>query len=107
MTTKPLDWISFEAVYEPDPEAEVAALVAIVEYSREHNLAERYPTSEHVVKAVTEREAHFRACNVCFLESEHDACPEGLRLAAVADRAMNDTTATQEPADGARPESVR
>jgi hypothetical protein len=85
------DWLTFDVVYEPDPEAEVAALVDGVRYSRAHDLASRYPTPEYVARAVREREAHYRGCNVCFLETAEDACPEGLRLAAAAQRAMDAT----------------
>lgn len=92
MATKPApDWLSFEVVHEPDPEAEVAALVSMIEYSREHRLAEQYPTPEPVVKAVTEREDHYRDCAVCMAG---DLCDAWWRLAAVAQRAMDESGRT-------------
>lgn len=88
MATKPApDWLEFEVVHEPDPETEVAALVSLIEYSREHRLSERYPTSEALATALRAREAHFIACTTCTADA---LCDEWWRLAAVADAAIED-----------------
>lgn len=92
MATQP-DWLTFDVAYEPDPEAEVTALVSMVEYSRAHRLAERYPTPEAVEVALIESEAHARDCLTCRLDGQ-ESCPDGRRYLERYELALAEHTTT-------------
>lgn len=75
------NWLTFTAEYDGDHEAEVAALVALVEYSRSRRLAERATRD-----AIPEQPRSPRAAIASAPEQQEVPCQETSRSAAAARR---------------------